>query len=341
MQYGTIGCYLIVLLHYRIQYVQNSFIDVSNETELLTGSQKRILEIFFFVPLPPPRPASFNKCPQCLRTSPTEYPTVRTHRAPNLDEDRHDHFLNMGRGRLTFKGEKHVPIKKSKASKAVAQHSLGEKKPILPSVATAANENKEECRIVTVADETSADNDGAVVALERASIAPPASPGDQLTQIPIRKGKGQITVSGTVVTGHKTKFLSELNVGDAIIVYNQAGKEEMRVVTMRLSDISCAVSSSFPSSYKTATDYFYIPRPKNAAEVERDKKRQEELKIKQKKEEEQSAFGTYNRSDKLVYHEKSSTGTSYIIRTENLGRDVTREELLDLRSKKKSDKYCN
>lgn len=244
----------------------------------------------------------------------------------------------MGRGRLTFKGEKHVPIKKNKTCKAVAQHSHGEINTILPSAVTAAM-NKEECRNGAVADETAADNDDAVVPVEPASIAPTASPGDQ--HIPIRKGKGQITVSGTVVTGHKTKFLSELNVGDAIIVYNQAGKEEMRIVTMRLSDISCAVSSSFPSSYKNPTDYFYIPRPKNAAELERDKKRQEEQKIKQKKEEEQSAFGTYNRSDKLVYHEKSSTGTSYIIRTENLGREVTREELLDMRSKKKSDKYCN
>jgi hypothetical protein len=58
-------------------------------------------------------------------------------------------------------------------------------------------------------------------------------------------------------------------------------------------------------------------------------------------EEEQSAFGTYSSSDKLVYHEKSSTGTSYIIKTEILGKDVTRGELLDMRSKKKSDKYCH
>jgi hypothetical protein len=250
----------------------------------------------------------------------------------------------MGRGRLTFKGEKNLPIKKSQTSKVVvAQHSHFGVNPILPSeVIVAGDDNQGQCRISTCSDETAAKNNAsAVVALDRASIASPASPGDQQTQILLRKGKGQITVSGTVITGYKTKFLSELNVGDAIIVHNQVGKEEMRVVTMRLSDISCAVSSSFPSSYKTATDYFYIPRPKNAAEVEREKKRQEEQKIKQKKEEEQSAFGTYNRSDKLVYHEKSSTGTSYIIRTENLGREVTREELLDMRSKKKSDKYCN
>jgi hypothetical protein len=238
----------------------------------------------------------------------------------------------MGRGRLTFKGEKCPPTKKSKISKIKQHHPHNEIGSTVSS--TDANDNDEQQH--RAADDTATST---TIVHNATSAAATTTPANQ--QIPIRKGKGQITVSGTVITGYNTKFLTEINAGDAIMVHNPQGREEMRVVTMRLSDTSCAISSSFPSSYKTCTDYFYIPRPRNTAEVEKEKKRLEEQSMKQKKEEELSSFGTYSRSDKLVYHEKSSTGTSYIIRTENLGREVTRGELLNMRSKKKSDKYCN
>jgi len=41
-----------------------------------------------------------------------------------------------------------------------------------------------------------------------------------------------------------------------------------------------------------------------------------------------------------VYREKSTTGTSYVIRKEALGREASRGELLAMRQKKKSDRYC-
>jgi len=61
----------------------------------------------------------------------------------------------------------------------------------------------------------------------------------------------------------------------------------------------------------------------------------------EKAEDERVAFGTYaHGGNELVYREKSSTGTSYVIRRQELDREMSREELLLMRSKKKSDKYC-
>ena len=53
-----------------------------------------------------------------------------------------------------------------------------------------------------------------------------------------------------------------------------------------------------------------------------------------------SRTSTILTSNELVYREKSSTGTSYVIRREALNRDMSRGDLLTMRSKKKSDRYC-
>jgi len=228
----------------------------------------------------------------------------------------------MGRGRLVFKGA-NPPKKKSSINKHSAVLSTPNVSDNLPEVR--AEDREATCNVVNpMTKDADATNQAASSSTNK--------------QVHIRKGTGQITSSATVVTGHNTKFMSELKVGDAIIIYNQRQQEVMRVVTMRLSDISCAISSPFSNDCKCLTEFYYIQKPRNK-EAEERKTREE--KAKQKLEEEQSAFGTYSSSDKLVYHEKSSTGTSYIIKTEILGKDVTRGELLDMRSKKKSDKYCH
>mmetsp|Transcript_2782 Transcript_2782/g.4339 ORF Transcript_2782/g.4339 Transcript_2782/m.4339 type:complete len:219 (+) Transcript_2782:105-761(+) len=155
---------------------------------------------------------------------------------------------------------------------------------------------------------------------------------------PIQKrGTGTITSSGTTIMGHGTKFQKEMRTGDAIIITINS-QPQMRVVKMLLSNISCSISSAFSDNLSQPTGFEYINAPRNEAEERRVKAHKANL---EKAEDERVAFGTYaHGGNELVYREKSSTGTSYVIRRQELDREMSREELLLMRSKKKSDKYC-
>ena len=176
----------------------------------------------------------------------------------------------------------------------------------------------------------------------------------------IQKGTGKILSSGTVITGISTKFTTEFTTGDAIIIFrteNANTKQEMRVITMCLSDISCAISSPFSNDLKSPSSFSFINKPRNEIQEEqkRQQKEQEEW-----LETERTAFGTYttnnaasssssnqdlkqginNRKENvLIYRQKTETG-SYIIKKEALNQNVTRDQLLEMRTKKKSDRYC-
>jgi hypothetical protein len=64
----------------------------------------------------------------------------------------------------------------------------------------------------------------------------------------VKKGAGTIMASETVVTDHDTRFEKEVAAGDAI-QYN----DELRVITMRFSNGSLNLSSTFSKSLKTPT----------------------------------------------------------------------------------------
>lgn len=150
-----------------------------------------------------------------------------------------------------------------------------------------------------------------------------------------RKGTGSITTSGPVVTGHGTRFENEIDVGDAILV-EVNDSQEMRVVTMRLSNISLNLSSPFSISIKLPTEYHFIRKPKDHSKI-RDLK-QSKI-VEEMKERERHSYDKYNSTTELVYREKTESG-SYRIRREGLAKDATRTDLLEMRSKKKHDKYC-
>jgi hypothetical protein len=213
----------------------------------------------------------------------------------------------MGRGQLVFKGEK----KKKKKFK----HSLkdDDDDQVVSSVAVAS---------VPVIEKPVA-----------ATASSSATTTNEQETPQIRKGTGQITTSGTVVTGYETLFEKQMTIGDAVLV-QVGGQQEMRVVTMRLSNISLNLSSAFSTDLKSPTDFHYIGKP-------RDKQKERELAAKKAKlsqsELEAQAFGTYASQD-LVYREKTETG-SYRIKREKASAD-SRGDLLHLRAKKTSDKYC-
>jgi hypothetical protein len=183
----------------------------------------------------------------------------------------------------------------------------------LPSTTSSNNERQQQSRAISSA-----------AAGTKSSSSPPTA---------VRNGAGRITTSGTVVTGFDTKFEKELDVGDAILC-----QEELRIVTMRLSNISLNLSSPFSIDVKIPTTFQYVRKPCDSA-LERKLALQKSSE--QKRAMEKNVFDLYN-DQSVVYREKTETG-SYRIKRETIGggdKQVTRGDLLQLRSTRTSDKYC-
>jgi hypothetical protein len=112
--------------------------------------------------------------------------------------------------------------------------------------------------------------------------------------------------------------------------------EEMRIVTMVLSQISISISSAFSSDLKTPTQYKFINKPRDVNKEKADRARKA---MADKEEVERLAMGTYGNKGEIVYREKTEHG-SYRIRREQADGEMSRSDLLSARSKKKSDRYC-
>ncbi|KAG5186509.1 hypothetical protein JKP88DRAFT_195709 [Tribonema minus] len=151
-------------------------------------------------------------------------------------------------------------------------------------------------------------------------------------------GTGRISSSGTVVTGHGTRFMSELRAGDALIVTHPTSlAQETRLVRMVLSDAHAGVSSAFSTDLISTTAFQYVSAPRGEAEDPAVAAKRARL------QEEDRAFGTYSSGggSKVVYRvKKAGVYGGYEIVTADSKKSMTREELLNVRSKKKADRYC-
>jgi|EP00979_Chaetoceros_neogracilis_P000884 hypothetical protein len=222
----------------------------------------------------------------------------------------------MGKGKLKFKGDKDAANKKKK------------------------KKIKHEKQAVAVKEQST------IATAEHSAPAfdhhVRAAPKIVMPQIPnVSKGIGSISTSGTVVYGHDTKFNSTLNAGDAILVdvqlENGTTQEEMRILTMQLSDKSASLSSAFSHDVKNPTEFKYISKPRDqrkerTAQEKKEKMTQDEI--------ERTAFGTYGGGGKeFVYEERTEHG-SYRIKKTKIQGEADRSDLLHMRAQKKSDKYC-
>lgn len=174
---------------------------------------------------------------------------------------------------------------------------------------------------------------------------------DHESQLPQRiKGIGTILSSGTTLHGHNTKFMEQLSAGDAIQIMPSAGSSspETRKVAFVLSDISAALSAPFSLDIISRTSFEVIKilkqdlSPEEKALLEATKKDHNEA----------EALGIYRGST----GEKSSPASvtyrvklpgaqgGYKTVTEKIDgvqKNLTREELLDIRAKKMGrDKFC-
>jgi hypothetical protein len=232
----------------------------------------------------------------------------------------------MGRGQLLFKGEKPKKSKKSSSSSKVKHAPPGTTAAMSSSQPMAASSSS-------------------------ARTPPQQQQQQQQAQLPqIQQGKGKITTSGTVVMGFDTVFEKQLAVGDALLVVipGQDDEEEMRVITMRLSNTSLNLSSAFSKNLTTPTVFRWIPKPRNAVKEKQQAAAQAQL---LQHEQDTHAFGgTYASTQELVFREKTETG-SYRIKREAISigggassaaqpQQPSRGDLLYMRAKKTSDKYC-
>jgi len=240
----------------------------------------------------------------------------------------------MGKGRLVFKGDKQAQKKKKRKVKHRTSAGI-------------TGEEKYDGEILTTTTAAAA-----VETSERSTIPTKAKSSHQQPQMPtIKIGEGKITSSGTVLMGFDTNFSSTLHSGDAIIVMVPASSssssneciEEMRVITMSLSNNSAAVSSAFSHDLKTPTGFQYISKPRNVTKERLDRERRQNS---EKEETERCAFGIYKSTEgpgqqEVIYRERTEHG-SYRYRRELIrgGDRVDRTDLLNMRAKKKADKYC-
>eukprot|EP00985_Skeletonema_marinoi_P026763 scaffold21042_cov75-Skeletonema_marinoi.AAC.2 len=234
----------------------------------------------------------------------------------------------MGRGKLKFKGEEKAKKKKKSSSKKQLGDGVG--------AINGGGDDAINIATSSAATESSTTQQQSVAAAtnsaHQTNSNETAASSTSLQKSPqISQGQGTITTSSTVVTGHGTSFKTQLHVGDALLA-----NKEMRVITMVLSPISISISSAFTTDLKTPTQFKYINKPRDVtresqAKVAKARMEQEEV--------EQRAMGTYGNKGEITYRERTEHG-SYRIKREQATTDMTRSDLLSVRAKKKSDRYC-
>jgi len=150
-----------------------------------------------------------------------------------------------------------------------------------------------------------------------------------------QKGAGHLQPSGTIVTGTATTFLTTLSVGDALLVQNPTTLlDEMRIVQFIVSETSMSLSSAFTFTSSSTLNYWFIKSPKavkTAAEIAGDKERDFKLGT-------DCASGAS--SGNTVQIRVNDGHGSYKVITERVEEGTSREEMLGMRTKRKSDKFC-
>lgn len=164
--------------------------------------------------------------------------------------------------------------------------------------------------------------------------------GEEANFEPI-SGTGRLTSSGNIIHGHFTKFMDELVPGDAVIIVHPTSLvEEMKVVRIVVSNTSMSISSAFSSDLVSTTPFKFIKAPKQVQE--NGDETEKALKARKKSSEDESN-GTYasQGGSQFVYRvKKEGSFGGYKIVTEKTNSMTSREELLDKREKKKSDRFC-
>ena len=147
---------------------------------------------------------------------------------------------------------------------------------------------------------------------------------------------GAITSSGVVVSGMDTDFATEIEVGDTILAtvndrFRQTTSDEARVVNMVLGKNSLGVNAPFSCDLTSATP-FMVVKKKPDFEALRAARRAKQKSAKEAVE--GSKTVTYKR-----VIASSGTFKKWETVTET-GVSMSREDMLNVRAKHKTDRHC-
>ena len=148
---------------------------------------------------------------------------------------------------------------------------------------------------------------------------------------PVRKGKGRIIISHTTVHGTETEFQTELEAGDTLIIrHPDTGEREERKITMVLSNNSMGLENEFSSriSYEYQKKPVVEEREKEITELV-----QERLQNERKRDQKAN-------SKTMVEIRGRSGMWGYKTSRQEVKGELSKEELLNMRSKKIKDKFC-
>lgn len=150
-------------------------------------------------------------------------------------------------------------------------------------------------------------------------------------------GTGELITSGVVVMGKCTAFDEELEVGDSLLVsvvdkYRNTTTDESRVVNMVLGKSSLNLAQPFTCDVSTPSRFMFVKKP---PDVEALRAAHAQAKERAKHAEEQTKEITYK-----VYKNGTGPWASWKTVTEKVSSSVSRENMLDKRSKMKADRFC-
>lgn len=162
----------------------------------------------------------------------------------------------------------------------------------------------------------------------------PVSPKKQLIEYTPQQGSGRILTSGKSIHGKDTHFMQDLKVGDELIVINPTSLlKETRKLTAILSDKSAGIDEPFTVDLVSYSQYeFRKQNELKEKEMTLDEKYQKKLNEMSKK------IKKDNKS-LLEFREKKGMWGYKKVQQE-LDGEMTKEQLLDIRSKKNRDKFC-
>ena len=182
--------------------------------------------------------------------------------------------------------------------------------------------------------------------------APSSKPVKSKTSVETIPGDGRVVSSGTTLQGMETRFKEQLAIGDVIMVrHPQSLLVEERIVTGIMSQRSLTVHSPFSSDFVSTTEYVIRKdserlwhkahalagglKKEELAEDEDGKRSLTvdealQAQLKRKLLKEGSIF---------TYQEKTGMW-GYKTVSVKVDQDLTKEDLLEMRSKKVHDKYC-
>ena len=151
---------------------------------------------------------------------------------------------------------------------------------------------------------------------------------------PEKNGTGRILTSGKSVMGKDTQFLDEVKRGDFLVIMDRINfTKESQEVSMIFSDKSLGLKTPFSKNISTYTQYMIKPQDEVVEEDptidEKYKSRIEEMTKK-----------SISKPKTLVEIKRKKGMWGYETVKKEFDKELTREEMLDLRSKVKKDKWC-